>query len=217
MEAAESPRHHDDPGPTGVDHHPHDATSRLWSYRSRRSAAIPSAAALTGVGVGTLSEATAIALAASAEAKVLLDGMEHRVRTLPTTVVTSSQRCVYSVRGPILWAETITARANALGNDDVFVCMTSQRSFDRIENQLLVDALSSIASAQRALEGPLGERVEPGTAIEVRRAAVEAARWLGDSRLAGIRPAQIVRVMNRLKSVAAYPSNGPHRVNPADS
>jgi hypothetical protein len=75
--------------------------------------------------------------------------MELRIRTLPTTVATSSERCVNSVRGPIMWAETITARANALGNDDVFVCMTTARSFDTVENQLLVEALDSIAAASR--------------------------------------------------------------------
>lgn len=191
MEPAESPGGPDHRGPTVAGHDLDDPTSRLWMHRSRRSAAIQSAAALTGIPVATLAEATAISLAASDEARVLLDGMEHRIRTLPTTVVTSSQRCVNSVRGPILWAETITARANALGNDDVFVCMTSQRSFDRIENQLLVDALTSIASAARAIDGPLGERVEEQTALDVRRVATEAARWRGDSRLAGIRPARL--------------------------
>lgn len=164
-----------------------DPTARLWSLRSPRSAAVASAAALTGVDVATLSAAASVVVAASPEASALLHGMEARIRMLPTAVATSSERCVNSVRGPILWAETITARANALGNDDVFVCMTTERTFDRVENQLLVDALTSIAAARRVVDGPAGAHLEPAEVDRVSRVACEAARWRGDPRFAGLR------------------------------
>ncbi|HRW41896.1 MAG TPA: hypothetical protein P5193_10160, partial [Microthrixaceae bacterium] len=149
------------------------ATAELWKRRSWRSPAVASAAVLTGIAVSDLTDATALALAASDEARALLDGMELRIRTLPTTVATSSERCVNSVRGPIMWAETITARANALGNDDVFVCMTTARSFDTVENQLLVEALDSIAAASRALRGPTAERLEADDAERIAEVAAE--------------------------------------------
>lgn len=181
-----------------------DPTEQLWLRRSPRSAAVPSAAALTGVDTRLLRQATAIAVASSPEAAALLEGMEYRIRTLPTTVETSAERCVNSVRGPVMWAETITARANALGNDDVFVCMTTRRSYDRIENQLLLDALSSIAAAGRALDGHLGERVETDDAERIRAVAHRAETWCSDSRFAGIRP-------GRLTGRAAARVRGGHR------
>ncbi len=179
-------------------------TAELWRRRSPRSPALPSAAALTGIDVATLADATAIALAASDEATALLDGMELRLRTLPTTVSTSAERCVSSVRGPIMWAETITARANALGNDDVFVCMTTGRSFDTIENRLLVEALESIAAASKALRGPTGDRVDPADAGRIDAVAQEAAKWRREDRLADVQP-------RRLTGRSAARLRGGHR------
>lgn len=189
-----------EPGPV---HSPHP-TAVLWHRRSPRSPAIPSAASLSGIDVATLADANAIALAASAEARVLLDSMEVRLRTLSTTVETTAERCINSVRGPIMWSETITARANALGNDDVFVCMGTTRSFDTVENQLLVDALESIAAASRALRGPTGERVAARDAERIRDAADEAARWRKEPRLANIKA-------KRLTGRAAARVRGGHR------
>ena len=145
------------------------------------------AAALIGDDVATLTDAVSITLAASPEAAALLDGMEFRVRTLPTTVHTSAERCVNSVRGPILWSETITARANALGNDDVFVCSTTSRSFDTVENRVLVGALEAIARAGRALRGPTGQKVPSDAAEQIASAAEEAANWRQHPRLVDIR------------------------------
>lgn len=176
------------------------ATVQLWRWRARQSPAIPSAAALIGIDSVTLSDATAISLAASEEASLLLDGMELRVRTLKTTVATESERCVFSVRGPVLWSETITARANALGNEDVFVCMTAGRSFDTVENQVLVAALEAIARAGRALNGPTGERVDPGEVDRIAKVAAEAAAWRDHPRLRDLRPGRLQgRAMARLR------------------
>jgi hypothetical protein len=166
-------------------------TEELWSRRSRLSPAIGSAAALLGVEPIMLADATAISLAASDEAAALLDGMELRVRTLKTTVATSAERCIYSVRGPILWSETITARANALGNEDVFVCMTTSRSFDTVENRILVSALEAIARAGKALRGPTGERVDPAEVDRIAAVAEEAAHWRNNPRLIDVKAGRL--------------------------
>jgi hypothetical protein len=175
--------------PTAKHAHEEDLspTAELWRRRTRLSPAIGSASALLGVEPVLLADATAISLAASEEAVELLDGMELRVRTLKTTVATSAERCVYSVRGPILWSETITARANALGNEDVFVCMTTARSFDTVENRILVAALEAIARAGKALRGPTGERVDPAEVDRIAAVAEEAAHWRNNPRLADIK------------------------------
>jgi hypothetical protein len=180
-------------------------TAELWRRRTRLSPAIGSATALLGIDPITLGDATAISLAASQEAVDLLDGMELRLRTLKSTVTTTAERCVYSVRGPILWSETITARANALGNEDVFVCMATARSFDTVENQILVAALEAIARAGRALKGPTGERVAPAEVGHIVAVAQEAARWRANPRLVDIRP-------RRLSGRALARMRGGHRM-----
>jgi hypothetical protein len=179
---------------------PDGATARLWRRRARGSQAIAYAAALIGEDVATLTDAVSISLAASDEASRLLDGMELRIRTLPSTVETHPERCIYSVRGPILWSETLTARANALGNEDVFVCSTSARSFDTVENRILVSALDAIARAGRALRGPTGEKVKGAEAERAAVVAAEAASWRAHPRLEGVKGGRLSgRDMARLR------------------
>jgi hypothetical protein len=164
-----------------------DAAARIWLRRSPGTPAVPFAAALTGVDVNELTDALSIALAASDEARRLLDGMELRIRTLKTGIATSSVRCEHSVRGPVQWAETITARANALGNEDVFVCSAATRTFDTVENRVLVAALDAIARAAKALRGPVGEKVPVDARARVLENATEARHWRAHPRLAAVR------------------------------
>jgi hypothetical protein len=176
------------------------ATSALWERRARGTHAIAYAAALIGGEVGTLTDAVSISIAASPEASALVDGMELRVRTLPTTVTTTPERCVFSVRGPILWSETITARANALGNEDVFVCSTTRRSFDTVENRVLVAALDAVARAERALRGPTGAKVSVEESERIAAVAREAAAWRRHPRLSGLQGGRLGgREMARLR------------------
>lgn len=165
---------------------PASATEQLWERQARRSRAVPYVAALVGADVPALLDTVSVAVAASDEAQQLLDGMEVRVRTLPTGVRSRSERCVHAVLGPVLWSETMTARANSLGNDDVFVCSIVERSFDTVENRLLVAALETVARAQRVVRS--GEPTLLGNldATRVGSAAAEAARWRAHPRLADV-------------------------------
>jgi hypothetical protein len=170
---------------------PTGATAELWLRRAAGTPAVGFAAALTGNSFGTLTDAVALSLALSDEARRLLDGMELRVRTLTATVAMKNERCVYSVRGPVLWAETMTARANSFGTDDVFICSASERSFDTVENRTLVAALDAVAAATRALDGPLADRLTPEEAERARSVAGEAATWRAHPRLAGVRAGRL--------------------------
>jgi hypothetical protein len=122
---------------------------------------------------------------------VLLAHLEQHVRTLPMTLSDSLEHCVHSVRGPVVWSETITARANALGNEDVFVCRTTRRSFDAPLNRGLVGVLTEIAGAAKALRGPLGELLEPSERNRIDDRAAEARRWRHHKRLANLHPSRL--------------------------
>ena len=182
------------------------ATGWLWESRGRSSPAVATASALLGHDAAILTDAVSIALGASPEAERLLDGMELRIRTLPTGVSTEAERCINSVRGPVLWSETITARANALGNEDVFVCAMTNRSFDTVENRLLVSALDAIGRAERALRGPTGDKVPAEDAARIAAVAKEATSWRAHPRLKDVRARRVVgRDLSRLR--------GGHRLN----
>lgn len=168
-----------------------EATVELWERRGDGVAAVPYVAALTGADPQTLADAAAISVAGSPEAAHLLEGMGARIRMLNTAVSSSAERCEYAVRGPVLWAETITARANSLGSDDVFVCSTARRTFETVENRLLVAALESMAAALRAIAGPLGSQLTQDEATRVAKVAEEAQRWRRHPRLVSVRAGRI--------------------------
>ncbi|MGB6059439.1 MAG: hypothetical protein WBF71_14370 [Microthrixaceae bacterium] len=191
------------------------STADIWERRARGSRSIAFAAALTGVDMFSLRNLLTISLAASDEAEEMLKQMEHIFRTLTTTISTESERCILSVRGPILWSETITARANALGNEDVFVCGTSSRSFDTVENRFLVAALESIAKAERVLRSPETVTSLPEEVCErARNAAMLAKKWRDGPRLADVAARRLTardtarlrgsRRLARLASVVAF-------------
>lgn len=178
-----------------------DGTSALWARRRHDVAALPFTAALIGRDTAELADAAALSLAASPEAAKLVGGMELRVRTLTSTAASEPVRCAGTVRGPVLWSETITARANSFGADDVFVCQATTRSFDTVENRLLVDALDAVTKADRALRGPVGARVTHHDAERIATIAAEAQRWRRHPRLSGIRRGRLQgRELGKLRS-----------------
>ena len=166
-------------------------TVRLWELRDRRVPAVAAAAALTGLPMPLLRDATRVSLAASDEAGVLLEQLDQHIRTLPMTLSDHLEHCVHSVRGPVIWSETITARANALGNEDVFVCRTTRRGFDAPLNRALVGLLTEIAGAAKALRGPLGDLLEPGERNRIDDRAALARRWRHHRRLADLHPGRL--------------------------
>lgn len=181
------------------------ATAELWTHRDRRIPAVAAAVALTGLPVPLLEDAARVSFALSCEFEALLDGMQERTRRLPSVLEDRPERCVHSVRGPVMWSETITARANSFGEEDVFVCRSVRRSFDGPDNRLLVWLLERGSSAGRLLRrrssdtGIVG-RMDPG---ELRRAEEIGARarvWRTAPRIAGVPARRPNRTeMNRIR------------------
>jgi hypothetical protein len=152
---------------------------------------VAAAVAVTGLPVRLVEDAARVSFALSCEFEALLDGMVERTRQLPSVLEDSPQRCVHSVRGPVMWSETMTARANSFGDEDVFVCRSVRRSFDCAENRLLVWLLERGSSAGRLLRRHSGtsgiaERMDPGELRRAQEIGARARASLDAPHLAGI-------------------------------
>lgn len=167
------------------------ATAELWLHRDRRIPAVAAAVAVTGLPAPLIEDAARVSFALSCEFEALLEGMQERTRQLPSVLEDHPERCVHSVRGPVMWSETITARANSFGDADVFVCRSVRRSFDCADNRLLVWLLERGSSAGRLLRRRSGasgiaKRMDPGELRKAEEVGARARAWRSAPRLAGI-------------------------------
>lgn len=181
---------------------PQDATTRstesaamtsptvaLWSRRFPAPDSALFAAVLLDINVSQAEDIISVTIASTEEAWEFLFHLDQTVGSMKRSTVPVSQRCINAVRGPVLWSETVTARASALGNEDIFVCSVLSRSFDSPENRMLASSVLSLSRAElalRCLDPELAQRMRVDQA-HITRVADLAKRWLSDPRLAGIR------------------------------
>jgi hypothetical protein len=126
-----------------------------------------------------VSQIVGMAVATSPEAERLLQTFPRTIRSLATSIHTNAERCIGSLRGPVLWSETMSARASSFGDDDLFVCSTPSRAYDIDENHVLVYALAEVRDAARLAADAAGASGGSSEATRtVRRHAVEATRYL---------------------------------------
>jgi len=129
-----------------------------------------------GFPLSVVDDITTIQLAASVEAEVLIATTPDLLRVMASSTLMEVEHCRGHIRGPVLWAETLNARANGLGSEDVFVCGVPSRDVDVTENRALVAALRLVAGARRFLDGPAVEFARPDV---IERAAANAAAARG--------------------------------------
>ncbi len=164
-------------------------SSALWSRRTPGSEAALFASALLGITISQAEDLISVTLASSQEASDFLRHLDQAVGSMKRTTAKVSQRCVSAIRGPVLWSETVTARASALGNEDIFVCSVLSRSFDSPENRMLVSSVLSLSRAQIALQSLPPDLLQRLSVDQEHIGQVSdlARRWLSDPRLSGIR------------------------------
>jgi hypothetical protein len=136
------------------------STAALWRRLARPMLLGPTVDALFGLSPEVVHQLAAMTLCTSDEARALLHGMPNLVRSLTTSVQATAARSRGEIRGPVLWSETISARAASFGDPDLFVCTTPQRDYDTAENRVLVHALSVLGDAGRTIEH-VGEHDDP--------------------------------------------------------
>jgi hypothetical protein len=157
----------------------HDPVTDLWA-RLRRPFDPPAVlAALTGLSLSAATALVATAVAGSAEAERLLDEMPRTIRSLATATAIHHERCRGGLRGPVLWSETMSARASSYGDPDLYVCATPSRAYDVDENRVLVAALVAVRDAAETAGLHIPPTAKPSAAVRrMRRNGHDAGRFV---------------------------------------
>jgi hypothetical protein len=124
-----------------------DALTDLWGRLSRPFNVLSTVSAVTGLSRPAVGELVGSVLATSPEAERLLDEFPQTIRSMATSMSTQAERCIGALRGPVLWSETLAARASSFGDPDLYVCAAPSRAYDIDENRVLVAALLAVRDA----------------------------------------------------------------------
>ncbi len=109
-------------------------------------------AALLGLPSRITRQLVGVVLATSDEAEDLLDAMPMIVRSMAIATTDRPERCMGELRGPVLWAETMSARSASAGDPGLFVCATTTKAYDTDENRVLKAALDVVHRAAHDAE-----------------------------------------------------------------
>lgn len=175
--------------PSGPSGSAEGSLDRIWQRIRRPFDPHGAIEALAGVPQRTARQVIGAAIAASDEATRLLAAMPQLVRNLSISTVSVPERCIGEIRGPILWSETLAARASSAGDPGVFVCSTVSRGHDTPENRLLVAALEAIVRGGTDVDRFHAEdgNEEPTMLADARRHGDLAQRFLDHRTLIDVR------------------------------
>ena len=166
------------------------ATTELWSRLARPFRVGETVDALFGLAPDVVAQLAATVLCISPEADRLLHDMPTLLRALTTSVQTAPIRVRGEIRGPVLWSETMSARAASFGDPDLFVCTTPQRDYDTAENRVLVHALALLADGGKAIER-VSAQYDDETLRAARANARRARLFLDHPALARVTPERV--------------------------
>lgn len=176
----------DDGAPTSADSAPSTALEQLFARLARPYNPIEVAEGLLGLSPKATRQLVGTITATSREAESLIAAMDDIIRSLATSMETQVERCVGEIRGPVMWSETISARASTFGMDDLFLCATPSRAYDISENRLLVAALSSVQEAAADAAAISAEGYDNAVLRSARKSGDLARRWLDHPTLSGV-------------------------------
>jgi len=193
------------------DGRPSEAFSELWNRLARPFDVVATVAALTGLSAAVVGQLVGTVVATSPEAERLLDELPNTVRGLATSIHTHAERCIGELRGPVLWSETMSARASSFGDPDLFVCSAPSRAYDIDENQVLVHALAQVRDAAKmATEGVNDRGYDDPQLRAARRNGNDAGRFLEHPSLARVtRGKPPPRAIKRTRSGKHHKSYAP--------
>src|SRR4051794_16314972 len=163
-----------------------DALVEIWNRLSRPFDAARTVAALTGLPIHDVGRMVGADIATSPQAEALLAAMPSTMRSLATSLQTQTERCIGQLRGPVLWSETMSARASSFGDEGLFVCQTPSRAYDIDENRVLVAALASIREASQMAEHEDEHALEDPLVRAARRNGNDAGRFIEHPSLSSV-------------------------------
>jgi hypothetical protein len=166
------------------------ASEALWQRLAHPVDRHGALQALLGVPGRAIADLAHLLVAGGPEADALLDGTASTMRVLRNTTSKRPETRRGEVTGPIMWAETLSARAASFGADDVFVCATAFRDFDIAENRVLAYSLTRIVAAAGEVARMPGSLRDSDLGRAAQRNRDRAHRFLGQR---GLRDARRVR------------------------
>jgi len=178
-----------------------DPLLEIWARLSKPFDVVRTVSALVGLPATEVAQAVGSDIANSVEAETLMAGMHRTLRSLATSLQTQTERCIGSIRGPVLWSETMSARASSFGDEGLFVCKTPSRAYDIDENRVLVAALNAVREGAQAAEHNNPHALDDPVIRAARRRGLEANRYLEHPSLASVtRERPTPRAMKRTRS-----------------
>ena len=163
-----------------------DATAGLWRRLARPFDLANMADTLLGLHPRVIDALGAVKLCLAPEAADLLAGLPGLSRSLDTSVYSQAVRSRGEVRGPILWSETLSARASSFGDEDLFVCSAARRAYDTPSNRVLVAALTALSSTTKAIDSGPEQWAGDERVATARSVARDAHRFLDHPSLSGV-------------------------------
>jgi len=157
---------------------PDAATRVLWDDLTRPFSVRDAARTLFGLSPEVIRQLAGALVATSSETEALLLAMPEVLRNLSITTVQTAERCQGEVRGAVLWAETMSARAGTAGATDVFICLTARRAYDTPQNRVLVAALTAIRHAAIDADPIARQAYDDEVLLRARMNGDEARRFL---------------------------------------
>ena len=176
------------PTPTSALDNP---SARLWMELPSTTNQMAALTVLCGFPERWVDTIALLFVAQSDQAAEFVATVPGMLRHLTHQTVTRSELCLGHIRGPVLWSETVTASASALGAEDVFVCGSPVRDFDMAENRLLVWLLRRLRLASNRTSTEAAAWFGPAAIERVRSTGVAARSVLAHRALAGIDGRQI--------------------------
>lgn len=158
------------------------------------------AAGLLGLPLGAGRQLVGGVVATSDEAEDLLDAVPRIFRAMAVATTDRPERCHGELRGPVLWSETMSARSASAGDPGLFMCATTSRAYDTVENRLLKAALAAIEGAGRDAQFGTALAGEP-VVRRARHNQLRARRLLEHQTLSGVPLGRITgREMRRTRA-----------------
>ena len=151
---------------------------RIWERLSRPFNTPETVDAILGLSPAVVRQLVGAMIATSDEAIELMQAMPNSIRSLATSMESHAVRCRGDLRGPVLWSETIAARASSFGTEDLFVCAAPARAYDIVQNRVLLAALNAVHQASIDAQGVSDRAYDDETLHWARRNGDAAQRYM---------------------------------------